>query len=104
MKKEYEYFGHKIVEHAKGMFIASVKDKSGEEHQLTGKTIDEVKERILWFLHKQERDEVIERLREDFDMSQKAAEFVLKMVSSFHICERAAIRRIRDYLNTNNYC
>ena len=72
--------------------------------QLTGKTIDEVKEHIDWFLHKQERDEVIERLREDFDMSQKAAEFVLKMVSSFHICEGAAIRRISDYLNANNYC
>jgi len=104
MKKEYEYFGHKIIEHAKGMFIASVKDKSGEEHQLTGRTIDEVKERIDWFLHKQERDEVIERLCEDFDMSRKAAEFVLKMTASFHSCEGAAIRRITDYLNTNNYC
>ena len=104
MRKEYEYFGHKIIEHARGMFIASVKDKSGEEHQLTGKTLDEVKERIDWFLRKQERDEVIERLREDFDMSQKAAEFVLKMTSSFHSCEGAAIRRISDYLNANNYC
>ena len=104
MKKEYEYLGNKIIEHAKGMFIASVKDKSGEEHQLTGKTLDEVKERSLWFLRKQERDEVIERLCEDFDMSQKAAEFVINMTASFHLCEGTAIRRITDYLNANNYC
>jgi hypothetical protein len=104
MKKEYEYFGHKIIEHAKGMFIASVKDKSGEEHQLTGRTIDEVKERINWFLHKQERDEVIERLCEDFDMTRKAAEFVINMTASFHSCDGAAVRRIGDYLNEHNYC
>lgn len=104
MKKEYEYLGNKIIEHAKGMFIASVKDKSGEEHQLTGKTLDEVKERILWFLRKQERDEVIERLCEDFDMPRKAAEFVINMTASFHLCEGTAIRRITDYLNANNYC
>ena len=103
MNKEYEYFGFKISQVAYNSFVCTI-DDCGETIELRAEWLDDIKEKIRNYLRKKERNEVIERLCEDFDMTRKAAEFVINMTASFHSCENAAVRRISDYLNANNYC